>query len=118
MAAESPWGPEDEIGTLNMMSDTSRLDVIKQVMSGKVYDLGVELYSGMPSCCSVFGDPQYHLWMTHTPRGTIAANPFGVSREVNERVSYSGDAVTMYTHDGNRSSPSYTEIHPLIITQA
>ena len=100
MAAESPWGPEDEIGTLNMMTDTSRLDVIKQVMSGKVYDLGVELYSGMPSCCSAFGDPQYHLWMTHTPRGTIAANPFGVSREVNERVSYSGDGVTMYTHSG------------------
>ena len=99
-AAESPWGPEDEIGTLNMMTDTSRLDIIKQVMSGKVYDLGVDLYSGMPSCCAAFGDPQYHLWMTHTPRGTIAANPFGVSREVNERVSYSGDAVTMYTHSG------------------
>ena len=83
-----------------MMTDTSRLDIIKQVMSGKVYDLGVELYSGMPSCCSAFGDPQYHLWMTHTPRGTVAANPFGVSREVNERVSYSGDGVTMYTHSG------------------
>ena len=99
-AAKSPWGPEDEIGTLNMMTDTSRLDIIRQVMSGKVYDLGVELYSGMPSCCAAFGDPQYHLWMTHTPRGTVAANPFGVSREVNERVSYSGDAVTMYTHSG------------------
>ena len=72
MAAKSPWGPDDEIGALNMMTDTSRLDVIKQVMSGKVYDLGVDLYSGMPSCCSAFGDPQYHLWMTHTPRGTVA----------------------------------------------
>ena len=25
VAAKSPWGPEDEIGTLNMMTDTSRL---------------------------------------------------------------------------------------------
>ena len=57
VAAKSPWGPEDEIGTLNMMTDTSRLDIIKQVMSGKVYDLGVELYSGMPSCCAAFGIP-------------------------------------------------------------
>jgi kynurenine formamidase len=38
--------------------------------------------------------------MTHTPRGTIAANPFKVTRQVNERVAYSGDAVSMYTHTG------------------
>jgi kynurenine formamidase len=99
-AAQSPWGPADEIGTLNMMTDTSRLAILKQIVSGKVYDLSVDLYSGMPSCCGAFGDPPYHLWMTHTPRGTIAANPFKVPRQVNERVAYSGDAVCMYTHTG------------------
>ena len=100
MAAQSPWGPADEIGALNMMTDTSKLAILKQIVSGKVYDLSVELYAGMPSCCGAFGDPPYHLWMTHTPRGTIAANPFQVSRQVNERVAYSGDAVSMYTHTG------------------
>jgi kynurenine formamidase len=98
--AQSPWGPADEIGTLNMMTETSRLAILKQIGSGKVYDLSVELYAGMPSCCGAFGDPPYHLWMTHTPRGTLAANPFKVSRQVNERVAYSGDAVSMYTHTG------------------
>src|SRR5919106_1064351 len=35
MATKSPWGPNDEIGTLNMMTDTSRLAILKQIVSGK-----------------------------------------------------------------------------------
>ena len=89
-AQKSPWGPADEIGTLNMMTDTSRLDVLKQVASGKVYDLGVDLFVGMPTCCAPFGDPPFQIWMTHTP----ARDPG------KELSSYSGDAVSMYTHSG------------------
>jgi hypothetical protein len=55
-AQKSPWGPADEIGALNMMTDASRLDVLKQVVSGKVYDLGVDLFVGMPICCAPVGD--------------------------------------------------------------
>lgn len=89
-AAKSPWGPADEIGTLNMMTDTSRFDVLKQVMSGKIYDLGVDLFVGMPTCCTPFGDPSFQIWMTHTP-----------AREgEQELLSYSGDGVSMYTHTG------------------
>ena len=54
-AAASPWGPTDEIGTLNMMTDATRLDVLRQVAGGKVYDLGVDLFIGMPICCGPFG---------------------------------------------------------------
>ena len=78
VAAKSPWGPADEIGTLNMMTDASRLDVLKQIASGKVYDLGVDLFVGMPT------------FMTHTP----AQDP---SKEL---LSYSGDGISMYTHTG------------------
>jgi len=89
-AAKSPWGPADEIGTLNLMTDASKLDILKQVDSGKIYDLGVDLFVGMPTCCGAFGDQTYQIWMTHTPtRGNAE-----------ERVSYSGDAVSMYTHTG------------------
>ena len=66
VAAKSPWGPADEIGTLNMMTDASRLDVLKQVAGGKVYDLGVDLFVGMPICCAPFGDPTFQIFMTHT----------------------------------------------------
>ncbi len=90
VAAKSPWGPTDEIGTLNMMTDSSRLDVLKQVTGGKVYDLGVELFVGMPTCCAPFGDPTFQIWMTHTP----------ARNEGKELLSYSGDGVSMYTHTG------------------
>ncbi len=89
-AAKSPWGPDDEIGTLNMMTDASRFDVLKRVMGGKVYDLGVDLFVGMPLCCTPFGDPSFQIWMTHTPARDSA----------NELLSYSGDAISMYTHSG------------------
>jgi kynurenine formamidase len=90
VAAKSPWGPADEIGTLNMMNDGSRLDVLKQVAGGKVYDLGVDLFIGMPLCCTGFGDPSFQIFMTHIPAR-------GSGKEV---LSYSGDAVSMYTHSG------------------
>lgn len=93
-AAESPWGAADEIGTLNRMSDASRLDILGGIASGKVYDLGVELFVGMPACCGQFGDPSYQIWMTHAPARTTANAP------QDELLSYSGDAVSMYTHTG------------------
>ena len=91
VAAKSPWGPADEIGTLNMMTDTSRFDVLKQVTGGKVYDLGVDLFVGMPICCGPFGDPTFQIWLTHAP---------GRGDPAKELLSYSGDAVSMYTHSG------------------
>jgi kynurenine formamidase len=99
MAGQSPWGPADEIGRLNMMTETSQLAILKRIASGKVYDLSVEYYIGMPSWY-LLGDPRYQIWMTHTPQGTVVDNPLGVSKAVNEKVSYSGDAISMYTHTG------------------
>lgn len=90
VAAKSPWGPADEIGTLNMMTDASRFEVLKQVTGGKFYDLGVDLFVGMPTCCAPFGDPTFQIFMTHAP----AQDP---SKEL---LSYSGDGISMYTHTG------------------
>jgi len=89
-AQKSPWGPADEIGTLNMMTDASRLDVLKRIAGGKVYDLGVDLFPGMPTCCLPFGDPNFQIFMTHAPGRDPAK----------ELLSYSGDGVTMYLHSG------------------
>lgn len=89
VAAESPWGPDDEIGALNMMTDESRQRALEQVAGGNVYDLSVELFVGMPVCCTAFGDPAYQIWMTHTPK-----------RRGEELLSYSADAISMYTHTG------------------
>ncbi|MBV6640306.1 MAG: cyclase family protein [Cyclobacteriaceae bacterium] len=96
---KSPWGAEDEIGTLNMMTEATQLQVLSGISSGKVFDLSVDYFVGMPSFHAL-GDPGYQYWLTHTPHGTIVDNPNGLGREMNEKVSYTGDAISMYTHMG------------------
>lgn len=98
-AGISPWGPEDEIGRLNLITPTSRAKILSRVAGGTVYDLAVEYYIGMPSWQAA-GDPHYRIWMTHTPRGTAVDDPLGVGQHMNAHVSYTGSAVSMYTHMG------------------
>jgi kynurenine formamidase len=95
----SPWGPADEIGRLNLMTDASRLSVLSRIRSGRAYDLSVDYYIGMPSWQAI-GDPRYQYWLTHSPRGTAVDDPMAVGRAANRRVSYTGDAISMYTHTG------------------
>ncbi len=95
----SPWGPNDELGALYRMTDESRAAVLSRIAGGEVYDLSVEYFVGMPSWY-ILGDPRYQYWLTHTPRGTVVDDPVGVGREQSELVSYTGDAVSFYTHMG------------------
>jgi kynurenine formamidase len=95
----SPWGPADEIGRLNLMTAQSRAAVLARLGDGKAYDLSVEYFIGMPSWQAA-GDPHYRIWMTHTPHGNVIADPLGLGESVNEHVSYTGAAVSMYTHMG------------------
>lgn len=96
---KSPWGPDDERGRLNMMTEQSRFHILSRINSGKVYDLSVDYYIGMPGV-HIAGDPPYRIWMTHTPRGNRIADPMDLGEAMNEHVSYSGSAISMYTHSG------------------
>ncbi len=96
---ESPWGREDEIGRLNLMTDESRAAILSRVAGGTIYDLSVEYFIGMPSWQAA-GDPHYRIWLTHTPNGTVNDDPLSLGRAMNEHVSYTGAAVSMYTHMG------------------
>ncbi len=103
VVAKSPWGPDDEIGRLNLMTDASRMAVLGRIASGKVYDLGVEYFLGMPSWQAI-GDPRFQLYMTHSPRGLTVDDPFGFGDPaVNKFVSYTGDAMCLYTHTGTHA---------------
>lgn len=95
----SPWGPEDELGRLNLITPQSRAAIMSRVSAERVYDLSVEYFIGMPSWQAA-GDPQYQLWMTHTPRGTGIDDPMQVGDELNGHVSYTGSAFSMYSHTG------------------
>jgi kynurenine formamidase len=64
------WGAEDEVGSLNEMTDATRLAALRSVQKGKVYDLGV-LYSR-----------NSFKWPGHSP-GEIMSfrSPEGVRRQ-------------------------------------
>ena len=98
-AGISPWGPDDEIGRLNLITAESQQKILSRVSGGPIYDLSVEYFIGMPSWQAA-GDPHYRIWMTHTPHGTVIDDPMGVGTSMNEHVSYSGSAFSMYTHMG------------------
>lgn len=96
---QSPWGPDDEIGRLNLMTPASRAAILSRVAGHRVYDLSVDYFIGMPSWQAP-GDPHYRIWMTHTPDGTVVDDPLNLGRDVNQHVSYTGAAISMYTHTG------------------
>jgi kynurenine formamidase len=96
---KSPWGLTDEIGRLNLMTDASRAAILSRVSGGLAYDLSVEYFIGMPSWQAA-GDPHYRIWMTHTPHGTVIDDPLKLGKEMNRHVSYTGAAISMYTHMG------------------
>jgi kynurenine formamidase len=95
----SPFGPDDEIGMLNLITSESRRRVLESVDPGRVFDLSVDYFVGMPSW-TANGDMSFQVWLNHTPAGTRIDDSPGVGRAVNERVSYSGESIAMYTHTG------------------
>jgi kynurenine formamidase len=95
----SPFGPEDEIGMLNLIDATSRDAIMRRADASRVYDLSVDNFVGMPGWTAA-GDPTYQIWMTHTPPGEKVWNSMKQEPAMNELIAYSGDAISMYTHCG------------------
>ena len=61
------WGPEDEVGALNEMTDASRLAALRLVTQGKTYDLGLPY------------DRYSYKWPGHSPGEIITfRSPEGV----------------------------------------
>ena len=98
-ASTSPFGPDDEIGMLNLMTDATRARVMAEADGSKMFDLAVDYFVGMP-CWTYAGDPGFNIWMSHTPNGTVVEDPMNVGEDQNRLVSYSGDCMGMYTHCG------------------
>jgi kynurenine formamidase len=97
--SRSPFGRDDEIGMLNLITPGSRRHVLERVDPGRIYDLSVDFFVGMPSW-TANGDMPFQIWMNHTPAGTIVDDAPRAGRAVNQRVSYSGESIAMYTHCG------------------
>ena len=97
--SRSPWGPEDNVGRLNLMTAESRQAVLSHADGSRIYDLAVDYFLGMPSWAAA-GDPRYQMWMTHTPDGSVNDRLSGATAPVHEKYSYCGDSISMYTHTG------------------
>ena len=97
--SKSPWGPDDEIGRLNWVTPESVAAMMARMDGRKVFDLAVDYKWGMPSWTEA-GDPPFNIWMTHTPKGSIIDGRSGYGPEIHKEYSYSGDAISMYTHTG------------------
>ena len=96
---KSPWGEEDQLGRLNLIEQVNRTKLLAKADWSEVHDLSVDYFVGMPSWQAA-GDPSYQIWMTHTPRGAVVDNVLGQGEAINKHVSYSGSAISMYTHTG------------------
>jgi kynurenine formamidase len=95
----SPFGPEDEIGMLNLLTPESAAAVLARVDGGRSFDLAVDFFVGMPSFTDG-GDPPFQFWMTATPSGSVRDDPLGLGEAQNRHVGRSGDALAMFTHTG------------------
>ncbi|MFE3170002.1 cyclase family protein [Amycolatopsis sp. NPDC059090] len=95
----SPWGPDDQLGALNRLDAVSRAELLVRADPGKVYDLSIDYFVGMPSFQAA-GDPAYQIFLSHSPDGTVVDNLNGAGEAVNRHVCYSGDVIFMYTHTG------------------
>ncbi|MFT4582197.1 MAG: kynurenine formamidase [Gammaproteobacteria bacterium] len=96
---KSDFGEHDEVGALNRLNDASRLQILSRITSGKVYDLSVDTFPGMPGLVDLgMGDPDFHMWMTHTPEGLVIE---GISPgDVEGDFALYDDAVIMSNHTG------------------
>ncbi len=98
--SDSPWGPDDQIGRLNWITDESRTAVMERIDPTRLYDLKVKFFMGMPSYTGS-GEPTFQIWMIHTPRGNVIDDLLeGVPKHVKELHGFSAEVVSFFSHTG------------------
>jgi len=97
--ATSPFGEDDETGMPRLVTESSVARVLERSRSGRIYDLSVDLFMGMPTW-TAGGEPPFQIWMTHTPQGSVVDDPLGLGAEHNDFVAWSADSISMFTHCG------------------
>jgi kynurenine formamidase len=97
--SRSPFGPQDEIGMLNLSTASSRQELMGRMDATHIFDMSVDYFVNMPSWTGS-GDLGFQIWLSHTPSGSIHDDPAGIGGEAMELISYSGDSIALYTHTG------------------
>lgn len=106
--SKSPFGPDDEVGMLNLITPESRQEILSKADATRVYDLANDFFIGMPAW--VYGGAAgFQIFMAHTPAGRpiddkalgdramkAALNKTGTF----EHISRSSDVISTFTHIG------------------
>jgi kynurenine formamidase len=82
------WGPDDELGTLNLITDDKRIEAAQCVRDGAVYSLAIEFCSGFPQ---PVGSSRFNPQHLMTATGTDAAVTGSVA-------AYADDVLAMSVH--------------------
>lgn len=105
----SPFGEDDEIGMLNLITAESRRAIMARADAATVYDLSQDYFPGMPFFAAYRGELPYQIYMAATPSGRPideaalgdrAFSPAAGKSGRMEAISRSSDAIAMYTHQG------------------
>jgi kynurenine formamidase len=95
----SPFGKDDQIGMLNLMTASSRSELFARVDPTRQFDLAVDYFNAMPSWTEG-GEPTCQISTIRRPRGNVVDDYGNAGREQNELVGSSGEVISMYTHCG------------------
>jgi kynurenine formamidase len=98
----SKWGPDDELGTLNVLTAQKTLSALKLVKSGRVYRLGHQIFSEMPARTDVHG-PFFYLTSVRPydyrpPIRKETRNKFGAAHCRVEMVDHLGTHMDSLNH--------------------
>lgn len=102
---QSPYGPDDEIGALNLLNEKIVLEAIKLVKTGKVYRLGMVVNEETPA----FRHRYFHIETLQPETKTAGSNKFtyvddqligwtGVGSQINGLAHYGRDNVHYNGH--------------------
>ena len=108
---KSPYGPDDEVGLLRGITDTDRIQVLHSVKSGKVYDLSLDFFIGMPGPDSYNkAAPKYsHFYpVPMVPSDRQIGRYF--EHDAPEGVGAVDDSITMTLHHGTQID-SFAHVH-------
>src|SRR3981189_403966 len=78
--SRSPFGPEDEIGMLNLSTASTRAELLGRLDGTHIFDLSVDYFVNMPSWTQS-GDMGFQIWLSHTPSGSVLDDPAGIGPE-------------------------------------
>ena len=77
----SPWGEDDQIGAMNLVSPEVTLNALKSVGQGRIVDLSHEIKAGAPQLPPFIGPYAFGMWANADSTRRIAKEHFNAAND-------------------------------------